>query len=132
MLLLQDILLFFVTTGPFSIFFLDIDECESSNCIKGCINTIGSYYCEENFQNDHFGNVKMVCPPLEPPKFGFITCQRNKTENFGKNGRNIVANFYGTRCRIECPQGFKLVGNGRFVCGNFGKWRPKKGFCTSK
>ncbi|XP_044269950.1 matrilin-2 [Tribolium madens] len=114
----------------------DIDECEDhlkTKCKEGCVNTIGSYYCEENLQNDYLGNKNKItsCPPLEPPKFGFITCLRNNSmENFGKSGRKIVANYPGTRCKLQCPQGFKLIGNGRFLCSISGKWLIKRGFCT--
>ncbi|XP_064211608.1 signal peptide, CUB and EGF-like domain-containing protein 2 [Tribolium castaneum] len=113
----------------------DIDECENhlkTKCKQGCVNTVGSYYCEDNLQNDLGNKSKIVsCPPLEPPKFGFITCLRNNSfENFGKSGRKIVANYPGTRCRLECPEGFKLVGSGRFLCSLSGKWHKKRGFCT--
>jgi hypothetical protein len=117
----------------------DVDECEDvtvkASCTRGCVNTVGSYYCEEDFQNDESLQKRKipVCPPLFPPQYGFITCLRNNSspyDTYDKNGRKMIKNSPGTKCYLECPVGFKLVGEGRYICGISGQWITKKqGFC---
>ncbi|KAJ3661228.1 hypothetical protein Zmor_005634 [Zophobas morio] len=117
----------------------DVDECEDASikslCSRGCVNTIGSYYCEEDFQNDHYVNKKKIpsCPPLDLPQHGFITCYRNNSlpyDTFTKYGRKIIKNSPGTKCHLECPVGFRLLGEGRYICDISGKWViRKKGLC---
>lgn len=55
----------------FLFYFSDIDECDDeaieSSCEFGCVNTVGSYYCEKpESEND----IKLISEDLKTP----VTC----------------------------------------------------------
>ncbi|XP_023310715.1 signal peptide, CUB and EGF-like domain-containing protein 3 isoform X1 [Anoplophora glabripennis] len=108
----------------------DINECEdqdiSVSC-PNCINTEGSYRCMDSadYQSDQ-PLPRITCKPLPLPPVGFITCTRDGSrKSYAKTGRERITNSPGTICKLECPDGFKLVGQYYVACGSFGKWEGK-------
>ncbi|XP_022918534.2 signal peptide, CUB and EGF-like domain-containing protein 3 [Onthophagus taurus] len=119
----------------------DLDECENEeikkSCRYGCINTLGSYRCANNYelQNDEMiVDDLVVCPKLLPPKLGFLQCSREKSLEVNlrsKSGRKRVTNRPGTFCQLICPDGFKIDGMFKITCGYDGVWfGEQSGYCN--
>ncbi|XP_063698079.1 uncharacterized protein LOC134829016 [Culicoides brevitarsis] len=108
----------------------DFDECSVNNggCQDICTNTDGSYYCSCQtgyiFGPDNktcvVNNITsdITCPPLIPPKHGYLECSRPLDES-----RHHIANFPGSQCVLRCPNGFRVMGRYSQICGNDGQWQ---------
>lgn len=117
--------------------FSDINECENAElCEHGCVNTIGSYHCDDSMLNDQISlrsnQFKIACPPLFPPRHGYLKCNRDKAGPFLKSftGRIRITNKPGTFCELICPVGYKSVGRFKVVCSKSGFWQGhQSGLC---
>uniref|UniRef100_A0A336M2Z5 CSON011141 protein n=1 Tax=Culicoides sonorensis TaxID=179676 RepID=A0A336M2Z5_CULSO len=108
----------------------DFDECSVNNggCKDICTNTDGSFYCSCQsgyiFGPDNktcvVNNITsdITCPPLIPPKHGYLECSRPLDES-----RHHIANFPGSQCVLRCPNGFRVMGRYSQICGNDGQWQ---------
>lgn len=70
----------------------------------------------------------ITCPPLIPPKHGYLECSRPLDES-----RHHIANFPGSQCVLRCPNGFRVMGRYSQICGNDGQWQGSgDGACIRK
>ncbi|XP_021695533.1 uncharacterized protein LOC5579875 isoform X2 [Aedes aegypti] len=117
----------------------DTDECirENGGCQHHCINSDGSFYCscKYGFKLDadkHSclvlnGSLKLAdvaCPPLFPPRHGYLECSRPIDEiSDGPNGGRLkITNRPGSQCILKCPTGYRLEGKFSKICGTSGEW----------
>lgn len=139
--------------------FSDIDECLfpeiNSTCSDGCENLPGSYRCLETTPepaqlvlppsdntttalpdlSDLYVPPHVVCPPLFPPRHGFIECFREKSvfHPTAPSGRRRMLNRPGSICQLFCPLGYRKDGKWKKVCGLDGTWKgDDDGKCVRK
>lgn len=61
----------------------------------------------------------VACPPLFPPKHGYLECSRP----IGKDiGRKRITNRPGSQCILRCPTGYRVTGKFEKICNFDGKW----------
>ncbi|XP_053687238.1 uncharacterized protein LOC128736775 [Sabethes cyaneus] len=117
----------------------DTNECSSDNagCQHHCINSDGSYYCSCKYGfkldpdkhgclvlNDSLKLADVACPPLFPPRHGYLECSRPIDEiSDGPNGGRLkIINRPGSQCILKCPTGYRLEGKYSKICGTTGEW----------
>ncbi|XP_053674472.1 uncharacterized protein LOC128724777 [Anopheles nili] len=117
----------------------DTNECGASNggCQQHCINSDGSYYCSCKYGfkldtdkrsclvlNDSLKLADIACPPLFPPRHGYLECSRPIDEIAdGPTGGSLkITNRPGSQCILKCPTGYRLEGRFSKICGTTGEW----------
>ncbi|KAL9701971.1 hypothetical protein quinque_005412 [Culex quinquefasciatus] len=117
----------------------DTNECNVGNagCQHHCINSDGSYYCSCKYGfklevdkhgclvlNDSVKLADVACPPLFPPRHGYLECSRPIDEiSDGPNGGRLkIVNRPGSQCILKCPTGYRLEGKFSKICGTTGEW----------
>ncbi|XP_035914416.1 uncharacterized protein LOC118513121 isoform X2 [Anopheles stephensi] len=117
----------------------DTNECSISNggCQQHCINSDGSYYCSCKYGfkldidkrsclvlNDSLRLADVACPPLFPPRHGYLECSRPIDEIAdGPSGGSLkITNRPGSQCILKCPTGYRLEGKFSKICGTTGEW----------
>uniref|UniRef100_A0A4Y0BIY2 Uncharacterized protein n=1 Tax=Anopheles funestus TaxID=62324 RepID=A0A4Y0BIY2_ANOFN len=117
----------------------DTNECSISNggCQQHCINSDGSYYCSCKYGfkldvdkrsclvlNDSLKLADIACPPLFPPRHGYLECSRPIDEIAdGPTGGSLkITNRPGSQCILKCPTGYRLEGKFSKICGTTGEW----------
>ncbi|XP_061501161.1 uncharacterized protein LOC1276382 isoform X2 [Anopheles gambiae] len=117
----------------------DTKECSVANggCQQHCINSDGSYYCSCKYGfkldadkrsclvlNDSLRLADIACPPLFPPRHGYLECSRPIDEIAdGPNGGSLkITNRPGSQCILKCPTGYRLEGKFSKICGTAGEW----------
>uniref|UniRef100_A0A182R132 Sushi domain-containing protein n=1 Tax=Anopheles farauti TaxID=69004 RepID=A0A182R132_9DIPT len=117
----------------------DTNECIGSNggCQQHCINSDGSYYCSCKYGfkldadkrsclvlNDSLKLADVACPPLFPPRHGYLECSRPIDEIAdGPNGGSLkITNRPGSQCILKCPTGYRMEGKFSKICGTTGEW----------
>ncbi|XP_055531345.1 uncharacterized protein LOC129722123 isoform X2 [Wyeomyia smithii] len=117
----------------------DTNECDNDNagCQHHCINGDGNYYCSCKYGfkldldkhnclvlNDSVKLADVACPPLFPPRHGYLECSRPIDEiSDGPNGGRLkIINRPGSQCILKCPTGYRLEGKYSKICGTTGKW----------
>lgn len=122
-------------------------------CSYECVNTIGSFHCITDIGGDQpviqniteaaqlnpsesNSTLEIVCPPIYPPKRGYLDCSRptdEKPQLSNKRVRNRVTNRPGSKCILKCPKKMALIGLYSISCSNDGKWvGDSNGVCQSK
>nr|XP_029726132.1 uncharacterized protein LOC109432373 [Aedes albopictus] len=117
----------------------DTNECIRTNggCQHHCINSDGSFYCSCKYGfkldadkhsclvlNDSLKLADVACPPLFPPRHGYLECSRPIDEiSDGPNGGRLkITNRPGSQCILKCPTGYRLEGKFSKICGTTGEW----------
>ncbi|XP_058461689.1 uncharacterized protein LOC131436789 [Malaya genurostris] len=117
----------------------DTNECSIANggCQHHCINSDGSFYCSCKYGfklddnkhgclvlNDSLKLADVACPPLFPPRHGYLECSRPIDEiSDGPNGGKLkIINRPGSQCILKCPTGYRLEGKFSKICGTSGEW----------
>ncbi|XP_065087472.1 uncharacterized protein LOC135709178 [Ochlerotatus camptorhynchus] len=117
----------------------DTNECSQGNggCQHHCINSDGSFYCSCKYGfkldvdkhnclvlNDSLKLADVACPPLFPPRHGYLECSRPIDEiSDGPNGGRLkIINRPGSQCILKCPTGYRLEGKYSKICGTTGEW----------
>ncbi|XP_062552404.1 uncharacterized protein LOC134217619 [Armigeres subalbatus] len=117
----------------------DTNECtrENGGCQHHCINSDGSFYCSCKYGfkldvdkhnclvlNDSLKLADVACPPLFPPRHGYLECSRPIDEiSDGPNGGRLkITNRPGSQCILKCPTGYRLEGKFSKICGTTGEW----------
>lgn len=68
------------------------------------------------------------CPPLFPPKHGYLECSRPIASDIigadanGSGGRRRITNRPGSQCVLRCPTGFRIDGKFSKQCSASGIW----------
>lgn len=100
--------------------------------IPECV--IGYFYdkftkkCEEDNQLFPVSNTtfEIVCPPIYPPKRGYLDCSRpnddNQSSSVSRVRRNRITNRPGSKCILKCPKKMALEGSYAIACSSEGKW----------
>ncbi|CAD7082561.1 unnamed protein product [Hermetia illucens] len=118
----------------------DKNECADDNggCYHQCVNTFGSYHCVCRtgfiFAEDKYtcivanSSADTSCPPLFPPKHGYLECSRPIASDIigadanGSGGRRRITNRPGSQCVLRCPTGFRIDGKFSKQCSASGIW----------
>ncbi|XP_055619958.1 uncharacterized protein LOC129764668 [Toxorhynchites rutilus septentrionalis] len=117
----------------------DTNECsfENGGCQHHCVNSDGSFYCSCKYGfkldidrhsclvlNDSLRLADVACPPLFPPRHGYLECSRPIDEiSDGPNGGRLkIINRPGSQCILKCPTGYRLEGKFSKICGTTGEW----------
>ncbi|XP_055612375.1 uncharacterized protein LOC129758780 [Uranotaenia lowii] len=117
----------------------DTNECNLANggCQHHCINADGSFYCSCKYGfkldndrrnclalNDSLHLSDVACPPLFPPRHGYLECSRPLDEivDGPDGGRMKIINRPGSQCLLKCPTGYRLEGKFAKICGTSGEW----------
>lgn len=117
----------------------DTNECDLGNagCQHHCVNSDGSFYCSCKYGfkldadkhsclvlNDSLKLADVACPPLFPPRHGYLECSRPIDEiSDGPNGGKLkIINRPGSQCILKCPTGYRLEGKFSKICGTSGEW----------
>lgn len=61
----------------------------------------------------------LACPPLFPPKHGYLECSRPLTNSV--DGDRIT-NRPGSQCILRCPTGYRETGRFQKICDSDGTW----------
>lgn len=81
--------------------------------------------------NQSVAGLQVACPPLVPPRHGYLECTRNVVDAGGRRRR--VTNHAGTTCLLKCPLGYRAVGAYLKMCGRDGNWTgAENGTCASE
>ncbi|KFB47090.1 AGAP005713-PA-like protein [Anopheles sinensis] len=117
----------------------DTNECSVANggCQQHCINSDGSHYCSCKYGfkldldkrsclvlNDSLKLADVACPPLFPPRHGYLECSRPIDEIAdGPSGGSLkITNRPGSQCILKCPTGYRPEGKFSKICGTTGEW----------
>ena len=65
--------------------------------------------------------LEVTCPPLFPPRHGYLECTRNTVDS-PDGPRRRVTNHVGTVCVLKCPLGYEAVGAYARICSSQGNW----------
>uniref|UniRef100_A0A182MC95 HYR domain-containing protein n=1 Tax=Anopheles culicifacies TaxID=139723 RepID=A0A182MC95_9DIPT len=74
--------------------------------------------------NDSLKLADIACPPLFPPRHGYLECSRPIDEIAdGPSGGSLkITNRPGSQCILKCPTGYRLEGKFSKICGTTGEW----------
>uniref|UniRef100_A0A182J2V4 Sushi domain-containing protein n=1 Tax=Anopheles atroparvus TaxID=41427 RepID=A0A182J2V4_ANOAO len=117
----------------------DTNECSESNggCQQHCTNSDGSHYCSCKYGfkldldkrsclvlNESLKLADVACPPLFPPRHGYLECSRPIDEIAdGPSGGSLkITNRPGSQCILKCPTGYRPEGKFSKICGTTGEW----------
>lgn len=92
-------------------------------------------FSSETVLNDSLKLADVACPPLFPPRHGYLECSRPIDEiSDGPNGGRLkITNRPGSQCILKCPTGYRLEGKFSKICGTTGEWiGDESGTCISK
>uniref|UniRef100_A0A1B0D5U1 HYR domain-containing protein n=2 Tax=Phlebotomus papatasi TaxID=29031 RepID=A0A1B0D5U1_PHLPP len=77
--------------------------------------------------------LDVTCPPLFPPKHGYLECSRDRGGSEMKGNvqeSTRITNLPGSVCILRCPGGFRVSGSFSVQCDTQGKWRGEQdGVC---
>lgn len=99
---------------------------ELLDCLKIAVNflntkfSLWSSFSVNPDINDNSTFANVACPPLFPPKHGYLECSRPQSTNI--ESTDHIINRPGSQCTLRCPNGYRETGKFDKICNVNGQW----------